>query len=48
MIEFFTLICLFTSFYAGLNSCIEPDLKKLVALSTLSHLGFIGLAFSSG
>lgn len=32
---------IFTSFYAGLNSLFEADLKKLVALSTLSHLGFI-------
>ena len=26
----------------------EKDLKKLIALSTLSHLGFIGLSFSLG
>ena len=26
----------------------ETDLKKLIALSTLRHLGFIGLAFSIG
>lgn len=39
---------LFTSLYAGLCSLFEPDLKKLVALSTLSHLGFICLAFSLG
>lgn len=38
----------FTSFYAGVNSLVEVDLKKVVALSTLSHLGFIGLAFSIG
>lgn len=44
----FLFICLFTSFFAGINSCVEVDLKKLVALSTLSHLGFIGVAFASG
>lgn len=38
----------FTSFYAGINTIFEIDLKKLIALSTLSHLGFIGMAFSSG
>lgn len=38
----------FTTFYAGANSVVETDLKKLVALSTLRHLGFIGLAISSG
>ena len=38
----------FTSFYAGINSLFEVDLKKVVALSTLSHLGFIGLSFSLG
>jgi NADH-ubiquinone oxidoreductase chain 5 len=49
-----TLLCLllvltiFTSFYAGLNSLFEVDMKKLIALSTLRHLGFIGLAFSLG
>ena len=46
-----TLLCscrIFTTFYAGLNSLVEQDLKKLVALSTLRHLGFIGLAVSAG
>lgn len=37
---------MFTSLYAGLASLFEPDLKKVVALSTLSHLGFICLAIS--
>jgi len=27
---------------------VEVDLKKLVALSTLSHLGFIGIRLFSG
>ena len=39
---------MFTSFYAGINTIFEMDLKKLIALSTLRHLGFIGIAFSSG
>lgn len=42
------VVRVFTTFYAGLNSVVETDLKKLIALSTLSHLGFIGLAVSSG
>ena len=42
------VLCLFTSFYAGINTLFERDLKKLIALSTLSHLGFIGLSFSLG
>ena len=41
-------LSLFTSFYAGLNTVFEKDLKKLIALSTLSHLGFIGMSFSLG
>lgn len=39
---------IYTSFYAGFNAVFERDLKKLIALSTLSHLGFIGLALSTG
>lgn len=42
------IIRLFTSFYAGFNTLFEVDFKKLIALSTLSHLGFIGMAFSLG
>ena len=34
--------------YAGLNTIFEKDIKKLIALSTISHLGFIGIAFSCG
>jgi NADH-ubiquinone oxidoreductase chain 5 len=41
-------LSLYTSFYAGLNTIFETDLKKLIALSTLSHLGFIGMAYSAG
>ena len=42
------IIRLFTSFYAGLNTVFEVDFKKLIALSTLRHLGFISIAFSLG
>lgn len=48
LIKLFLLVRVFTSFYAGLNTLFEKDLKKLIALSTLRHLGFIGLSFSSG
>lgn len=48
LILILAVLRIFTSFYAGLNSMFEVDLKKLIALSTLSHLGFIGLAFFSG
>ena len=44
----FLLLSLFTRFYAGVGTLFETDLKKLVALSTLSHLGFIGLAIAIG
>jgi len=46
--KFLLLVRIFTSFYAGLNTIFEVDFKKLIALSTLSHLGFIRLAFSLG
>ncbi len=45
---FLVIVRVFTTFYAGLNSLVETDLKKLIALSTLSHLGFIGLAIGTG
>lgn len=48
LIKLLLILRLFTSFYAGMNSIFEKDLKKLIALSTLSHLGFIGIAFSAG
>lgn len=48
LIHFLLTVSLFTTLYAGLNSVVECDLKKLIALSTLRHLGFIGLSISSG
>jgi NADH-ubiquinone oxidoreductase chain 5 len=39
--QFLTSISLLTLMYAGLCACLERDLKKVVALSTLSHLGII-------
>ena len=48
VIKLLLIVRFFTSFYAGLNAIFETDFKKLIALSTLRHLGFIGLAFSSG
>jgi NADH:ubiquinone oxidoreductase subunit 5 (subunit L)/multisubunit Na+/H+ antiporter MnhA subunit len=48
LVKYLVVVSLFTSFYAGLNSLFEVDLKKLIALSTLSHLGFIRLALFSG
>lgn len=48
LIKILLVLSLFTSFYAGINAIFEVDLKKMIALSTLSHLGFIGIAFASG
>jgi NADH-ubiquinone oxidoreductase chain 5 len=48
LIKLLFIASIFTSFYAGLNTIFEVDFKKLIALSTLSHLGFIGIAFSLG
>ena len=48
IIQFLMVFRIFTSFYAGLNAIFETDFKKLIALSTLRHLGFIALSFSSG
>lgn len=48
LMKLLLILSLFTSFYAGINSIFEKDIKKLIALSTLSHLGFIGIAFSVG
>lgn len=48
ILHFLVVVGLFTSFYAGLSSLFEPDLKKVVALSTLRHLGFICLGLGLG
>lgn len=48
LITVFLVVSIFTSFYAGINAIFETDIKKLIALSTLSHLGFIGISFSCG
>ncbi len=48
LIQLLLIVSLFTSFYAGTSVLVESDLKKVIALSTLSHLGFIGIAFSLG
>lgn len=48
VMKYLFLARIFTSFYAGINTIFEVDLKKLIALSTLRHLGFIGIAFSIG
>ena len=48
VMKYLFIASLFTSFYAGVNTIFEVDLKKLIALSTLRHLGFIGIAFSIG
>ncbi len=48
IIQLLFIARIFTSFYAGINAIFEVDLKKLIALSTLRHLGFIGMAFSIG
>ena len=48
LMTLFLIFSIFTSFYAGINAIFETDIKKLIALSTLSHLGFIGMAFSCG
>ena len=46
--KIFCLISLMTSFLAGLIACVEVDLKKLVAISTLSQLGLIMFIISMG
>lgn len=46
--ELIVVVSVFTSFYAGVNRVFEVDLKKIVALSTLSHLGFISSSLFLG
>lgn len=42
------IIALLTSTIASLRACAETDLKKVIALSTLSQLGVIITAVASG
>lgn len=46
--SFLCWVSLLTCFGAGLIACYENDLKKLVAISTLSQLGLIIFAYSVG
>lgn len=46
--ELIVVVSVFTSFYAGVNRVFETDLKKIVALSTLRHLGFIASSLFLG
>lgn len=48
LIKILLIASIFTSFYAGVNTMFEKDLKKIIALSTLRHLGFICISFSCG
>lgn len=43
-----SFISLFTLFLSGLCSIFENDFKKVVAISTLSQLGFIFFSLSIG
>nr|YP_009862158.1 NADH dehydrogenase subunit 5 [Carpoglyphus lactis]QKV10193.1 NADH dehydrogenase subunit 5 [Carpoglyphus lactis] len=45
---FLSFISLFTMFLAGVCSMVELDFKKVVAMSTLSQLGFMMFSLSTG
>lgn len=45
-LEFIFLLSIFTVFIAGLSSLAEIDFKKIIALRTLSQMGFLILALS--
>ena len=45
---FLILISLITMFISGFNACIENDLRKIIAFSTLRQLGFIFFILSFG
>ena len=42
------VVSLSTNVMAGFSACFEVDLKKIVALSTLSQLGIIMLSLAMG
>jgi len=44
----FLLLSLITCFTAGIMACLERDIKKLVAISTLSQIGFLMFFLSVG
>lgn len=48
LIDFLIWISLLTCLGAGIIACYENDLKKLVAISTLSQLGLIVFVYSLG
>lgn len=45
---FFCVVSLFTIFSRGLLAVLDCDIKKIIAISTLSQLGFIMFAISLG
>nr|USS60648.1 NADH dehydrogenase subunit 5 [Nipponacmea nigrans] len=48
LLSFLSFLAILTSLMAGLSALVETDLKKIVALSTLSQLGTMVLALSLG
>lgn len=48
MNELLIILSVLTMFMAGLGACFEFDLKKIIALSTLSQLGLIMYRLSLG
>lgn len=48
LLNIFYVISLMTFFTAGLMACLENDLKRLVAISTLRQLGLIMFSFCLG